>query len=439
MSGLKERLERLRAAAQASEAAEAATESAMPASVAEEPDSSRLHPAFRALGIEEIENESGSFLLRRIAYPLPYNHGRYGLEELQRSATWLGCVAARQNQDRPVAGVDVSRLLFLDTETTGLGVGAGNVPFMVGFGYYDGQTFIVEQTLIRHPGEERAMLHYLLSHLKDKDHLVTYNGRTFDWPVLVNRYIMNGWRSNGAEPGHLDFLHPSRALWRKTLASCRLAVVEEARLGYIRGEDVPGSMAPALYVQYLNDGNPEHLHGVYAHNEKDVLTLAALAVHFAQLLEDRPESEALDDEDGEELYCTASWLEKHGQSAHAERLFDRLANRPDAGDRAWCLPLAARFKKLCQHERAVSLWQAIVASTEYALLPRPDALIELAMHYEHRAKDLLTALNYAQRALGMLQRRARMNRASASLSDEREKLQRRVERLQAKIAREAQR
>lgn len=448
MSGLRERLERLRAAAQASEAAEAAQKAdaeemaeAASLSSAEEAGSAanRLHPAFRGIGVEEIENDGGSFLLRRIAYPLPYRHGRYGLEELQRSAGWLAPVAARQNQARAAAPVDVSKLLFLDTETTGLGVGAGNVPFMIGFGYYTDQAFIVEQTLIRHPGEERAMLQYLLTHLKDKEHLVTYNGRTFDWPVLVSRYIMNGWRTSGAEPGHLDFLHPSRALWRKTLASCRLATVEEARLGYVRGEDVPGSMAPALYVQFLNDGNPEHLHGVYTHNEKDVLTLAALAVHFAQLLEDRPGTEPLDDEDGEELYCTASWLEKHGQEEHAERLFARLADRSDAGERAWCLALAARYKKLGRLDRAVPLWEAVIACTEYGLIPKTDAFVELAMHHEHRTKDLFQALDYAKRALAMLGRRARMNRASASLSDEREKLQRRIERLEARMNRAADR
>lgn len=448
MSGLRERLERLRSAAQASESAEVALEAQTDSERAAEAPAgvagasladNRLHPAFRAIGAELIENESGSFLLRRIAYPLPYSHGRYSLEELKRSASWLAPVAARQNQARAAASVDVGRLLFLDTETTGLGVGAGNVPFMIGFGYYTEHAFIVEQTLIRHPGEERAMLQYLLSRLKDKEHLVTYNGRTFDWPVLVNRYIMNGWRTSGAEPGHLDFLHPSRALWRKTLPSCRLAIVEEARLGYVRGEDVPGSMAPTLYVKFLNDGNPKHLHAVYAHNEKDVLTLAALAVHFAQLLEGRPGTEPLNDEDGEELYCTASWLEKHGQEAHAERLFDRLADRPDAGERAWCLALAARYKKHGRLERAVSLWESIVARTEYGLLPKPDAFVELAMHHEHRTKDLLMALNYARRALAMLGRRARMNRASASLSDERERLQRRIERLEAKIHRVADR
>ena len=447
MSGLRERLERLRAAAQASEAADAAmvaeaagpdrsTASDMAEAAGSPSDDGRLHPAFRAIGVEEIENESGSFLLRRVVYPLPYRHGRYDLAELRRCAPWLGPVAARQNQSRETAPVDIDRLLFLDTETTGLGVGAGNVPFMIGIGYYTDRAFVVEQTLIRHPGEERAMLTYLLGHLMGRDHLVTYNGRTFDWPVIASRYIMNGWRKSGAEPSHLDFLHPSRALWRKSLASVRLSVVEEARLGYTRGEDVPGSQAPALYMQYLSDGNPSHLHGVYAHNEKDVLTLAALAVHFAILIEDRPEADEPDDPGGEETYCTACWLEKHGRSDHAERLFDRLAGRPDAGESAWSLALAARYKRQGNYGQAVALWQAIAEREERAAMPKPDVFVELAMHYEHRAKDYFAALQYARRALDGLQRRAKLIRAAASASDDREKLRRRIERLTAKLDRE---
>src|SRR5690606_20144828 len=115
-------------------------------------------------------------------------------------------------------------------------------------------------------------------------HLVTYNGRSFDWPVLESRFILNGWRRTEAAPGHLDFLHPSRALWRNTLPSCRLSTVEEQRLGIVRSDDVPGSLAPELYMRFLQDGDLSHVGGVFIHNELDVLTLASMAVHFGHLL-----------------------------------------------------------------------------------------------------------------------------------------------------------
>jgi uncharacterized protein len=425
MSGLRERLGRLR-----TESAAAAT---LESSVPERANSEALHAGFREIGVELQHNECGQFLLRRCVYPLPYQHGRHELADLLANASHLHPIAVRQNQKSEP--IDPFRLLFLDTETTGLGVGTGNVPFMIGFGYYTEQAFVVEQTLIRHPGEEKAMLSYLLGHMKMKSHLVTYNGRTFDWPVLVNRFILNGWRRSGPEPGHLDFLHPSRALWRNTLPSCRLSIVEEARLGILRSNDVPGALAPAMYFQYLNDHNPNHLHGVYTHNEKDVLTLASLAVHFGLLLSGMPKEDETVGLEGEELFRTACWLEKHGNLVFAERLFSKLNELEDTDNSgSWSLALAARYKRAGQYERALPLWKRSAKKAEITSLPKLDAHVELAIYYEHRDKQLLMALSYAEKALELVLRRSTMSRDAAKRKEEREALQHRVARLRNKVS-----
>lgn len=448
MSGLKERLERLRAAAKAAESEAPKEEPEAAAVSAEEPG---LHPAFRKLGVEEVTNEAGSFLLRRIVYPFPYRHGRYGLEELAGCAPFLHPVACRQNgktrgtrhrvemtPDMPVP--ESKGLLFLDTETTGLGVGTGNVPFMIGIGRCTDRAFVVEQTLIRHPGEERAMLTWLTSQFAGVTHLVTYNGRSFDWPVLVGRFILNGWRKSGPEPGHLDFLHPSRALWKNTLPSCRLGTIEEERLGIVRGFDVAGALAPELYMRFLRDGDPEHLAGVYVHNEKDVLTLASLAVHFGHLLGGGLGGAAPDPIDAEERFRTGAWLEQHGQTEEARRLYDLLAalQEEDAGDDAgWRLGLAAKYKRLGHWERAVPMWEQAAALAEKSRLPKIEAHIELAIHYEHRVKDYDTALRYAESALALTNRRLSLLRPTPAAREERQRLEKRIERLQRKLFRAA--
>ncbi|WP_373231519.1 ribonuclease H-like domain-containing protein [Cohnella sp.] len=431
MSGLRERLGRLRA--DSSYPANSITE-ALDAGTSDTSHEDFVHPEFSKIGVELLSNEWGQFLLRRCVYPFPYHHGRHELADLLDCAGHLQPVAARQNQKTEPVDIDVYNLLFLDTETTGLGVGTGNVPFMIGFGYYTEQAFVVEQTLIRHPGEEKAMLSYLLDHMKSKSHLVTYNGRTFDWPVLVNRFILNGWRRSGPEPGHLDFLHPSRALWRNTLPSCRLSMIEEARLGIRRELDVPGSLAPALYFQYLNDQNPSHLHGVYTHNEKDVLTLASLAVHFGLLLRGMPQLEESGGPEGEELFRTACWLEQHGNSAESERLFAALNKLEEAGDGSgWSLALAARYKRAGQYEQALPLWIRSAEHAEKSVLPKLDAHVELAIYYEHRAKQLLMALSYAEKALELVNRRSRLSRDADKRKEEKEALQHRVSRLRKKV------
>ncbi|RUS46825.1 ribonuclease H-like domain-containing protein [Cohnella sp. AR92] len=428
-----------------------------------------LHPAFLKLGISEQRNAYGEFLLRRIEYPLDHRHGHYALGELLHYAPYLEPIARRQNKARLGAGAaekaaalskkkpsakdlyrlprpetaeesenpsatGARRLLFLDTETTGLGVGAGNVPFMIGFACYEEErgSLFVEQTLIRHPGEEKAMLHYLLGRMGGRTHLVTFNGRTFDWPVLVNRFILNGWRPSGAEPFHLDFLHPSRALWRNTLESCRLSRIEGDRLGIRRHEDVPGSLAPELYMRYLNDGDASHLEGVYLHNELDVLTLVTLSTHFGALLASDPEDETALPEAAEELYRTAAWLELHGEQGKAERLFAELIGRSDASAERWLLPAADRFKKQGRYEQAVELWVRAARKAETAAFPAVAAHVELAMHYEHRCRDYRLALEYAERALELIQRLPGSGRESPKRREEREALLHRLERLRRK-------
>ncbi|MFC5467624.1 ribonuclease H-like domain-containing protein [Cohnella suwonensis] len=448
--GLRERLGRLRGVSPAEGTPEADIGTANMESVAdrggadasmEGPDVSEvgaetIPEGFRQLGIDSERTEFGSFLLRKIRYPYPYRHGTYDLSELSSLTGYLSPVAHRQNKETETGQpLDVSRLLFLDTETTGLGVGAGNVPFMIGFGYCEDDAFVVEQALIRHPGEEKAMLAYLLDKMGGRSHLVTYNGRTFDWPVLVNRFILNGWRKNGAEPAHLDFLHPSRALWRNTLASCRLATVEVERLGFVREDDVPGSLAPALYFRYLSDGDPEHLRGVFLHNEKDILTLASLCVHFGVLLSERDMESHANEAGSEELYRTACWLELHGKADVAERLFARLAEREDAGDGGWGLALAARYKKAGRHGLALPLWKQAADRAEHSAAPKLEAHLELAIYYEHRDKQPGVAVRYAENALELVHRRAKLGTNAAKMREEKEAWQRRLARLREKAAR----
>ncbi|MEK0313989.1 ribonuclease H-like domain-containing protein [Cohnella sp. 56] len=404
-----------------------------------------LHPALSALGVTEVAGEAGCFLRRRAVYPLEHRHGHYVLSELTSGAGRLHPIAARQNRAGRAAvsasdatasvqeRIEAHRLLFLDTETTGLGVGTGNLPFMIGIGYVDHgeRTFVVEQLLIRHPGEERAMLAYLLGRFADVTHLVTYNGRSFDWPVLTSRFVLNGWRPSGEGPGHLDFLHPARALWRNTLPSCKLSRIEEDRLGIVRSEDVPGSLAPELYMRYLSDGDGSHLRGVYVHNERDILTLASLAVHFGGLLEGRLGAQWALPSEPEELYRTAAWLEEHGGASHAERLFEALCAE-ETQDGRWLLPAAARFKRLGRLEEAAALWERAARHAEARLLPSAEAHIELAMHYEHRRRDPRAALDYAERALALLQRRSSL-RQSARARAELEAVRHRMARLRRKL------
>lgn len=395
-----------------------------------------LDAGFVRLGVREEVNEAGSFLLRRLVYPATHRHGLYRLGELPGCAQHLRPLADRQ--DDVASHLDAEKLLFLDTETTGLGVGTGNVPFMIGIGYWSKEAFVVEQSFIRHPGEERAMLMWLSGIFQRMTHLVTYNGRSFDWPLLESRFVLNGWRRTGPGPGHFDLLHPARALWKHSLPTCRLGTVEEERLDITREDDLPGALAPEIYMRYLQDGDAAQMKGVYEHNAQDLLTLATLAIHLGYLLGGQLGRAVPEPIEAEEKFRTGVWLEKHGKFDEAKRLFDKLHTQITAegtGENVeLMLALAARYKRQRHWPQALALWKQAAAMMESATLPRLDAHVELAVYYEHRAKDCRTALHYAMRALACTQRRISAVRfASAAAREQKSLLEHRIARLERKL------
>ncbi|MBA2940056.1 ribonuclease H-like domain-containing protein [Paenibacillus sp. CGMCC 1.16610] len=437
MSGLREKLGRLRGPG----AAQAA-----PPSVPAADDE------WAQLGAHIETSPAGSFVMRRRVYGTDSVHGKYRLRELADCAQQLVCFHDRG------AAVRHDALLFFDTETTGLGVGAGNVPFMVGIGYYTGELFTVEQLLIRNPAEEQAMLVYLQELLDRFTHIVSYNGRTFDWPILKNRYVLNRLTLDDSNLLQLDFLYPSRSLWRNTLPSCRLSKVEESRLGFERVDDVPGSMAPTLYFQYLAEKNPSVLQGVFVHNEHDIVTLAALAIHFSKLLSGElepavsstnAEAEAgvventahYADIELEELFRTGLWLDKMDRSERAETffqdLFSRLMNDPKPANstehESVILQLAGFYKKKGEYSRAVDLWKRWIHIKNASLSLQLEPYLELAMYYEHRERNLAQAIFYAEEAWAKLWRRRSLHRGDRKQNEIEEALEKRISRLKNKV------
>ncbi|UQZ81640.1 hypothetical protein SK3146_00796 [Paenibacillus konkukensis] len=409
------------------------------------------------IGAHLEHNERGSFVLRRVAYEGSYSHGRYRLNELQGQSDYLMSILLPGDVEAVQSGLSYEQLLYLDTETTGLGIGAGNVPFMIGIGFYEGQRLVVEQMFIRNPGEELAMLHHLEGRLKRHPYLVSYNGKTFDWPLIKNRYILNRMPSEPDIAGHLDFLYPSRSLWRHTLPSCRLGKVEEERLHVTREEDVPGSLAPTLYFQYLAEKDVSVVKGIFVHNELDLLSLAGLSIHFSRVLQGKY---ALAEMELEEQYRLGLWFDKLGLETDAEPIFERLRTlllqpEPDEETAEYLLPLAQVYKQRHRYEEAVRLWSAYVERKGQRGTASTEPYIELSMHYEHREKRLALALEFAEQALGKTRLRqsllrprgqeAAASRGKKALTDEQRKqqavlagMEKRIERLRRKLEREEQ-
>ena len=333
---------------------------------------------------------------------------------------------------------DPEKWLFLDTETTGLAGGTGTYAFLVGLAWWDAGGLQVEQLFLRDFSEEHSLLHELAARLAERPVLITFNGKSFDWPLLENRFTMTRAIKVPQLAAHLDLLHPARTVWKLRLGSVRLVelerhVLDAERLGWRRGDDVASAMIPQFYFDYLRGGTADPLAGVVKHNQMDLRGLAALFGKINSLLDERQSLEA---EESLDLFGLSKFLQRRGEG---ERAHSTCVKALDAGLPAEFRPratweLALMAKRRGDGDSAVALWHELAGNPPDGI----EACEQLAIHYEHRAKDLDHALEFAQLALAKLQRQRTPSRDPYARERTRrfeEKLMCRVERLRHRIKR----
>jgi uncharacterized protein YprB with RNaseH-like and TPR domain len=344
----------------------------------------------------------------------------------------------RRSQDASGALEDPEKWLFLDTETTGLAGGTGTYAFLVGLAWWDAGGLQVEQLFLRDFSEEHSLLHELAARLVERPVLVTFNGKSFDWPLLENRFTMTRAIKVPQLAAHLDLLHPARALWKLRLGSVRLVelerhVLEAERLGWHRGDDVASALIPQFYFDYLRGGTADALAGVVKHNQMDLRGLAALFGKINSLLDER---QSLAAEASLDLFGLSKFLQRRGEK---ERAHSTCVKALDAGLPAEFRPRATRelammAKRSGDGDSAAALWYELAGDPADGI----EACEQLAIHYERRAKDLEHALEFAQLALAKLQRQRTSSHDLYARERTRrleEKLMCRVERLRHRIER----
>ena len=306
---------------------------------------------------------------------------------------------------------DPEKWLFLDTETTGLAGGTGTYAFLIGLAWWDAGGLQVEQFFMRDFAEEHSLLQELSRRLKERPVLVTFNGKSFDWPLLENRFTMTRSIAVPKLAAHLDLLHPARALWKLRLGSVRLVELERRVLGapclgWHRDDDVASALIPQFYFDYLRGGPVEPLAGVVRHNQMDLRGLAALFGKVNALLSE-PSSAATDFE-SLDLFGLSRFLQRRGDSngahsacAHALEIGLPAEFRPKARR-----DLALMAKRRGEHARAAELWQEIVADSNDGI----HACEQLAIYFERHVKDLVKATEFAELALSKLRRRRARSR-----------------------------
>lgn len=346
------------------------------------------------LGGRWAESRGRRYVVIDRAYGPGYRHGRVAIMDAMPPWPRLSLLGGR----------DASRLLFVDLETTGLAGGAGTYAFLVGCGWFDGPTFRVRQFFLSAYASETAVLDGLSELAGQITGVVTFNGKSFDLPLIETRFLFHRMPPPFAGVPHVDMVHPARRLWRAaedeaapTAASCRLSVLERALCGVAREGDVQGFEIPGRYFAYVRSGDARPLEAVLEHNRLDLVSLALLTARASRLLDEGPAAART----AREALGLGRLYERGELWDVACAAYRRAAEIPsDVLTQVEALRSAA---VLCRRQRrfadAAAAWQRLLRLRRCPPHIVREATEALAIHHEHRMRDPHAARQFALQSL----------------------------------------
>ena len=300
-----------------------------------------------------------------------------------------GRVALSEAADAPLAALGVvgrahpEGLLFLDTETTGLAGGTGTLPFMVCLARIQGEQLQLGQWILTGFAGEAALLEIVGSWIKSSAQLVSYNGKSFDMPLLITRYRLARQTDPFTDKAHIDLLHLTRRACGHGWDDCRLQTAEQRLLGFVRENDFPSHLIPQAWSEFVRGGGMESLNAIAEHNRHDVLSLAALLAAIARIYA----------EPGHEAAHALKIAQSHAVRGNAAHAIDHLANASVPLDEAALLFLAKLHRQQGQDEQALAIWRQLRQNNCVA------GIEALAKYHEHVTRELEVALELAEELL----------------------------------------
>ena len=351
----------------------------------------------------------GSHYLIRATYAHDYFHGKVRLNRF--SSEDLRCLMTLMREKGTVPERD--RIIFLDTETTGIQGGTGMCPFLVGVGFFSGDEFQILQFFIRDFDEEPSMLLALTQLLERFKLVITYNGAAFDIPLLETRFTLARLDNAFENLSHFDLLFTTRRLWRQGHGSCRLTALEREMISFFRGPDIPGAMIPRAYFDYIQQKRSPALPSVFTHNAHDVVSLAALTIQACDRVTLEPA--ALDDP--LDLYSLSRVLESSTDWRRAIPLYEMAiaGGLPEPARRKALENLSIVCRRAGEHERSRELCAELMRHPEFSMTGYEGA----AIYYERIAGDFERALRILEEGLA----RANSNRFQKLLKSRWDRLQ----------------
>ena len=376
----------------------------------------RAHRGIHDFVTGEYENTSfGDVFIARKHFPWNHEHGKGTIGWLKKiNGDWLSRLGKFANRTE----IDLANTIFMDTETTGLAGGTGTLAFLIGIGFIEEGGFTVLQYFADGFNCEEGMLDLVADFVKPYTTVVTFNGKTYDLPLLATRYILKRSQSPFEDLEHLDLLHIARQIWGYQMQDCRLQTIEKEVLNFFRTDDLPGREVPQAYFKFLRGQGADPLYRVFEHNADDILTLGVVLPLIWELT--RPDSMA-----GEAQLSRSRILIHHGEITAARQVLEAFVSE-DGNARLrqlGRLELGRLYKKAAKWKLASQQWKMVLKEEAVFFL---EPYVELAKFYEHRKKDWEKARYYAVFGLSKL---------ASGRTKERQALEHRIRRLRKKIAR----
>lgn len=341
---------------------------------------------------EEFRTPAGACFVAYKEFPISYFHGATPLSSVFEIHPEIYTWASRDPQ---FATVDLERIVFMDTETTGLAGGTGTVPFLVGMGWFEGNTFQIRQFFMRDYHEERVLLSGIRDRLSHASAIVSFNGKAFDMYLLKTRFLLSRMKFEITLP-HLDLLFTARRIWKNRLEDCSLCSLEQEILGFYRKDDVPSALIPSLYFDYLRSRNAEILLPVFQHNVLDILSLVSLTAVCGKVYA-FPEKYLTHPLDFFGIGQAFLALNRYRDAMKCFEKAISLELPNPLRKKAWiCLGFA--LKQLKEWEKMLEVWERLIQEAPDCFL----AYEELAKYHEHRSRNIGKAMEIVTKALSQV-------------------------------------
>jgi len=336
---------------------------------------------------KRVITECGDVIIIEKTYPYGTNFGSCQLAIPENFGNFRKIVQVDSIPDNP------EKYLYVDTETTGLNGGTGTLPFLIGYGFFNPDGFTVQQLLMDSPVNETTQLLEFIKAVGGFETTITFNGKSFDLPLIKTRYLMNKIEPPLEYLSHIDLLHVSRNIWKMRLADRSLHELESRILEFSRSdEEIPGWMIPQVYFEFLKSGDPSELKRIVYHNRIDILGMAVLHQKIISMIDNihaKDENELLDN------YAFGIIFQKRLQYFDAICVFEKCIDNPDLNDGLLIdlhMRIAKINKMLKKWDSAISHW---IQASELGSI---DSCVELAKYYEHVEKSKDEALNWSIKA-----------------------------------------